>query len=93
MHWHGDSLTFLIFNYMYAYVSVDGYMRMSAGTQDPRRGHQIPELELQEVVNSPRWALGTELGSSEGVMCALNHSLQPLTFSLAHFGEFQERPS
>lgn len=58
----------------------------------PEEGIRFHELELQEVVNSPRWALGTELGSSEGVMRALNHSLQPLTFSLAHFGEFQERP-
>ena len=37
----------------------------------PEKGIRSHELELQEVVNSPRRALGTELGSSEGVMHAL----------------------
>lgn len=31
-HWHCESLTFLIFNYVYAYISEYGYTHMSTGT-------------------------------------------------------------
>lgn len=44
------------------------------------------ELELQAVVNWSMWALGTELGSSESAVDALNHqAISPASVFLSLF--------
>lgn len=53
-------LNVIIFNHMYAYVSVCGYVHMSAVSTEAVRGHQMPwVLDPQVVMRCSTWFLGT----------------------------------
>jgi hypothetical protein len=55
---------FLSFNFVYMCMTMYGHVQLSAGALRVQKGCRKREIELQMVLSSPGWVLGTELRSS-----------------------------
>ena len=65
-------ISIFIFSYAYAYMSDCGFVYVDGACRGKRMLASL-ELELQAVVSSPTWVLGTELGFSVEAIHALSH--------------------